>query len=120
MPGESTGRLIGSATTVAAQHYLMAKDRHFEDAVGGPWAPVRPEFRREKTNVKSNAGATRNPTPRGTAGVCGVSHETTEPAATTRVAAGSSGIEPVVKTGKWRGQDSNLRPRGYEPRELPG
>ena len=21
---------------------------------------------------------------------------------------------------KWRGQDSNLRPRGYEPRELPG
>ena len=20
---------------------------------------------------------------------------------------------------KWRGQDSNLRPRGYEPRELP-
>src|SRR5438034_8251316 len=21
---------------------------------------------------------------------------------------------------EWRGQDSNLRPRGYEPRELPG
>lgn len=21
---------------------------------------------------------------------------------------------------KWRGQDLNLRPRGYEPRELPG
>jgi hypothetical protein len=59
MPGESTGRLIGSATTVAAQHYLMAKDRHFEDAVGGPGAPVRPEFRREKTNVKSNAAGYR-------------------------------------------------------------
>jgi hypothetical protein len=60
MPGESTGRLIGSATTVAAQHYLMAKDRHFEDAVGGPWAPVRPEFRREKTNAKSNAAGSRS------------------------------------------------------------
>ena|GEM_PF-2684570 len=24
------------------------------------------------------------------------------------------------KTVKWRGQDLNLRPRGYEPRELPG
>ena len=24
------------------------------------------------------------------------------------------------KRTKWRGQDSNLRPRGYEPRELPG
>ena len=23
-------------------------------------------------------------------------------------------------SGKWRGQDLNLRPRGYEPRELPG
>jgi len=88
-------------------------------------------------------------------------HKTTEPAATIQVAAGSSGIAPVTKTGlrqdaaqktagrgqgwpcrreggrmppkkkaalardgsaavKWRGQDSNLRPRGYEPRELPG
>ena len=24
------------------------------------------------------------------------------------------------KIAKWRGQDLNLRPRGYEPRELPG
>ena len=67
-------------------------------------------------------------------------HETTEPTATIQVAAGSSEITPVSRTGprqdagvkkpagamdgpagvKWRGQDSNLRPRGYEPRELPG
>ena len=29
---------------------------------------------------------------------------------------GQNGVAGV----KWRGQDSNLRPRGYEPRELPG
>ena len=27
---------------------------------------------------------------------------------------------PHVGQNKWRGQDLNLRPRGYEPRELPG
>jgi hypothetical protein len=26
----------------------------------------------------------------------------------------------AIRGFKWRGQDSNLRPRGYEPRELPG
>ena len=41
-PGESTGRLIGSATTVAAQHSLMAKDRHFEDVVGGGGGELMP------------------------------------------------------------------------------
>jgi hypothetical protein len=33
------------------------------------------------------------------------------------------GLRVLAKTCKylkWRGQDSNLRPRGYEPRELPG
>jgi hypothetical protein len=42
------------------------------------------------------------------AGIRGGSHKTTEPAATTRVAAGSSINGPVMKTGEWRGQDSNL------------
>ena len=93
---------------VVVQHALMWRDHHFEDALGGSGAPVRPQFRRERTDLKSDAVATRNPTPQVTAGVCGVSHETTEPAATTQVTAGSSRIEPVMKTSKWRGQDSNL------------
>ena len=83
----------------------------------------------------------RNATPQAFAPGSTEPHETTEPAATIQVAAGSSGITPGAKTGqaagcraknqpagamngpagvKWRGQDSNLRPRGYEPRELPG
>ena len=79
---------LGHSPKVAAQHSLMSRDHHFEDAVGGSGGPVRPEFRREKTNVKSNAVATRDPTPQVTAGVCGDSHETTDPAATIEVAAG--------------------------------
>lgn len=107
-PAHVVAKWLGHSPKVAAQHYLMSRDHHFEDVVGGAGGPVRPESKRERTNVKSNAVPTRNPTPQVSAGVCGVSHEKTEPAATTRVAAGSSGIEPVVKTGKWRGQDSNL------------
>ncbi len=29
-------------------------------------------------------------------------------------------LRKILKIAKWRGQDLNLRPRGYEPRELPG
>ena len=31
-----------------------------------------------------------------------------------------NGLAKGVLHKKWRGQDLNLRPRGYEPRELPG
>ena len=77
---------------VVVQHALMWRDHHFEDALGGSGAPVRPQFRRERTDLKSDAVATRNPTPQVTEGICSEPHETTEPAATKRSAAGSSGI----------------------------
>lgn len=108
-PAHVVAKWLGHSPKVAAQHYLMSRDHHFEDVVGGAGGPVRPESKRERTNVKSNAVPTRNPTPQVSAGVCGVSHQTTEPAVATRVTAGSSGIEPVVKTGKWRGQEANKR-----------
>ena len=76
---------------VVVQHALMWRDHHFEDALGGSGAPVRPQFRRERTDLKSDAVATRNPTPQVTAGICSEPHETTEPAATKRAAAVSSG-----------------------------
>jgi len=109
-PAHVVAKWLGHSPKVAAQHYLMSRDHHFEDVVGGAGGPVRPEPKREKSNAKSNAVATRNPTPQVTAGICGVSHETTEPAATTRVTAGSSRIEPVVKTSEWRGQEANESP----------
>ena len=77
---------------VVVQHALTWRDHHFEDALGGSGAPVRPQFRRERTDLKSDAVATRNPTPQVTEGICSEPHETAEPAATKRAAAGSSGI----------------------------
>jgi len=62
-PGESTGRLIGSATTVAAQHSLMAKDRHFEDVVGGGGGELMPggagQGRPEECDAKCDAAGSR-------------------------------------------------------------
>ncbi len=59
-------------------------------------------------SAKCDAIETRNATPQAPASAGEELQKKTEPAATIEVAAGSSGIEPVVKTGKWRGQDSNL------------
>jgi hypothetical protein len=120
-PAHVVAKWLGHSPKVAAQHYLMSKDRHFEDVVGGGRGEPLPggagQERPQKCDAKYDAIETRNATPQVTAGVCGVSHETTEPAATTRVTAGSSGIEPVVKTGEWRGQDS--KKPGFT-REKPG
>jgi len=52
-PSHVVAKWLGHSPKVAAQHYLMSREHHFQDVVRGP-------------------------------------HETTEPAATTRAAAGSS------------------------------
>ena len=111
-PSHVVAKWLGHSPKVAAQHYLMSKDRHFEDVVGGGRGEPMPggagQERPQKCDAKYDAIETRNATPQPPAAGGREPQKKTEPAATTRVAAGSSGIEPVVKTGKWRGQDSNL------------
>ncbi len=110
----------------------MSRDRHFEDVVGGgessPSAGADGgQGSQSECDAKCASIATRKATPQASAYGSTESHETTEPAATIQVAAGSSKRAPVTETGprqdaaqrkpagamdgpagvKWRGQDSN-------------
>lgn len=97
-PSHVVAKWLGHSPKVAAQHYLMSRDHHFEDVVsggaklshgtaaGGPDGVVA-------CDAKCDAIAT----PQASAPDEARPHETTEPAATTRVAAGSSEITPIPK-----------------------
>jgi hypothetical protein len=107
----------------------MSRDHHFEDVVSGkgeltcrdsrggtPWGrgapiyatriatPLRSELRlRTRPHLTARSRTKRqNPL---------------QPLGLQRVL---PNLRQFPKLTKWRGQDSNLRPRGYEPRELPG
>jgi len=100
-PAHVVAKWLGHSPKVAATHYLQAREHHFEDVVTGSGAD--PKCSADCSAPTAQIAAQQLP-----AGSRREGHETTEPAATTRVTAGSSGIEPVVKTGEWRGQDSTL------------
>ena len=100
-PAHVVAKWLGHSPKVAATHYLQAREHHFEDVVAGGGAD-------QSGGANSGALKAQITAQQVPAGIRGGSHKTTEPAVATRVTAGSSGIEPVVKTGKWRGQDSNL------------
>lgn len=112
-PSHVVAKWLGHSPKVAAQHYLMSRDHHFEDVVGtddsrpgvgangGQGSPT-------ECDVNCASIATRNATPQASASGSTEPHETTEPAATTRVTAGSSGIAPVTKTDRVAGT-------GFEP-----
>jgi hypothetical protein len=82
----------------------MSREHHFEDVVNG----CAPEENRSgegqgspsECDAKCASIATRNATLQASASDSTEPHETPEPAATTRVTAGSSGITPVIKTGQ--------------------
>ncbi len=148
-PAHVVASWLGHSPKVAAQHYFMSREHHFEDVVSGSpkGAVMGPAMGQESgpggassCDAKCASIATRIATPQASASGSTEPHEKTEPVATTRVPLvlrklrqfpepargrtprkkqpalameGSAGV-------KWRGQDSNLRPRGYEPRELPG
>ena len=103
-PSHVVAKWLGHSPKVAAQHYLMSRDHHFEDVVKGT-PSVPPVIAAEGPNgvtacdTNCDAIATRNATPQAAAPASRQSHETTEPAATVEVAAGSSKITPVFKTG---------------------
>jgi len=100
-PAHVVAKWLGHSPKVAATHYLQAREHHFEDVVAGGGADQSGGA--DSGALKAQITAQHVP-----AGFGRERHETTEPAATTRVAAGSSRNGPVVKTGEWRGQDSNL------------
>jgi hypothetical protein len=89
---------------VAAQHYLMSRDHHFEDVVGGgeasPSGGVEVvQGSQPECDAKCASIATRNATPQASASGSKEPQETTEPAATIQVATGSSELKPVTKPG---------------------
>ncbi len=112
-PSHVVAKWLGHSPKVAAQHYLMSRDHHFEDVVNGA-AKVPPATAAEglggvaACDANCDAIATRNATPQASASGSTESHKTTEPAATIQVAAGSSMFAPVTKTGQVAGT-------GFEP-----
>ncbi len=112
-PSHVVAKWLGHSPKVAAQHYLMSRDHHFEDVVKGtPNVPPTPAEEGQKDAAACDANcdaiATRIATPQASAPDGTEPHETTEPAAATRVTAGSSEITPVTKTGLVAGV-------GFEP-----
>jgi hypothetical protein len=87
---------------VAAEHYLMSREHHFEDVVNG----CTPDANRSgegqgsppECDAKCVSIATRNATQQASAPDSARPQETKEPAATIQVAAGSSVIATVTKT----------------------
>ena len=112
-PSHVVAKWLGHSPKVAAQHYLMSRDHHFEDVVKGT-PSVPPVIAAEGPNgvtacdANCDAIATRNATPQAAAPASTQSHETTEPAATIKVAAGSSEVTPFIKTDEMAGA-------GFEP-----
>ena len=107
-PSHVVAKWLGHSPKVAAQHYLMSRDHHFEDVVGG--GESNPSVGADggqggqsECDAKCASIATRNATPQASASGSTESHKTTEPAATIQVAAGSSGIAPVTKTDRMAG-----------------
>jgi hypothetical protein len=82
---------------VAAKHYLMSRDHHFDDVVarGGsaePGVAGAGQSVPSSCSADCSALATQNATQQASAPDGARPHKTTEPAATIQVAAGSSGI----------------------------
>ena len=109
-PSHVVAKWLGHSPKVAAQHYLMSREHHFEDVVRGNGAG-RPEggtATAPECDAYCSALATQNATQQASAPDRARSHETTEPAAATRVTAGSSEVTPFLKTAEMAGA-------GFEP-----
>jgi integrase len=112
-PAHVVAPWLGHSPKVAAQHYLMSREHHFEHVVSGGAATAA-------TSAKTPPGgpppcdaycaalATHLATQQASARDSEPSHETTEPAAATRVTAGPSEIAPFNKTDEMAGT-------GFEP-----
>lgn len=112
-PSHVVAKWLGHSPKVAAQHYLMSREHHFEDVVRGsspgpaPAAAVSPEAADDR-GAECCARVVQNASQHASAPDSTGPHETTEPAATTRVTAGSSEVTPFIKTDEMAGT-------GFEP-----
>ena len=100
-PAHVVAKWLGHSPKVAATHYLQAREHHFEDVVAGGGAD-------QSGGANSGALKAQITAQQVPAGIRRERHQTTEPAATIQVAAGSAEITPVVKTGQVAGT-------GFEP-----
>ena len=112
-PAHVVAKWLGHSPKVAAQHYLMSREHHFEDVVRGGRAGASGEELPEQgmadpCSADCSARVVQNSVQHAAAPDGTQRHETTEPAATTRVTAGSSEVTPVSKTGLVAGA-------GFEP-----
>ncbi len=109
-PSHVVAKWLGHSPKVAAQHYLMSREHHFEDVVRGDGAGAADGGQTGVPGCDAYcaAPATHLATQQGAARASARPHETTEPAATTRVTAGSSEVTPFLKTAEMAGT-------GFEP-----
>lgn len=112
-PAHVVAPWLGHSPKVAAQHYLMSREHHFEHVVNGGVATAAtsvepPAVGPPPCDAYCAAPATHSATQQASARDSVRSHETTEPAATTRVTAGSSEVTPFIKTDEMAGV-------GFEP-----
>jgi len=97
-PSHVVAKWLGHSPKVAAQHYLMSREHHFEDVVRGPHLPPSGPTAAAATgqevadpcSAECCAPSVQNAVQQASAPDRTESHETTEPAAATRVTAGST------------------------------
>jgi integrase len=113
-PAHVVAKWLGHSPKVAAQHYLMSREHHFDDVVRGSGVATSGADAGQGTAVAAVCSAeccapnVQNAVQQAPAPDSKEPHETTEPAAVQGLAAGSSEITPVSKTGKVAGV-------GFEP-----
>ena len=111
-PSHVVAKWLGHSPKVAAQHYLMSREHHFEDVVRGDGREQpSPEFGSappDRCCADCSADAVHFADQQGPAPDRTESHETTESAAATRVTAGSSEVTPFNRNGEMAGT-------GFEP-----
>ena len=96
-PAHAVAKWLGHSPKVATEHYLMSREHHFKDVVGGGEGSHGGAG--QGSPGGSDAIATRFATPQAAAPDSTQPHETTEPAATIQVAAGSSKMTPISGIG---------------------
>ena len=109
-PSHVVAKWLGHSPKIAAAHYLMSREHHFEDVIAGGSKAGTSSVPGDPMACDANCDslATQIATLQGSATVRNEPHKTTEPAATIQVAAGSSVFAPVTKTGQVAGT-------GFEP-----
>ena len=107
-PSHVVAKWLGHSPKIAAQHYLMSREHHFDDVVAGGGAADSSvagagQAVPSSCSADCSALATQNATQQASALGSAEPHKTTEPAATIQVAAGSSKLAPVTKTDRMAG-----------------